>query len=132
VNAFARQRVERGGEDGGERLALAGLHLDDRAAVERDRRDDLHVEWPESQDAPRGLAHECEDRLAQLLTRHARPRAVAMLARPSSKDIVTASHELALEASDLGQRRVIRAQVGSTGEPCKRRDAAARRCDCGP
>src|SRR3954451_4421351 len=60
VDALAGQRVERDRERGGERLALAGLHLGDRAGVEHHAADHLDVEVAHAEGAPRRLAHDRE------------------------------------------------------------------------
>ena len=46
VDALALERVEIGRQGRDERLAFAGLHLGDLAAVEHDAADELHVEVP--------------------------------------------------------------------------------------
>jgi hypothetical protein len=56
VHAVAGERVERRRQHRGERLALAGLHLHDPAVVHRQRGDDLDVERPQAERAPRRLA----------------------------------------------------------------------------
>ena len=48
--------VEIGGQRGDERLAFAGDHLGDVAAVQHDAADDLHVEVPHVLGAAGGLA----------------------------------------------------------------------------
>jgi hypothetical protein len=60
VHPLARERVERDGERAGERLALAGLHLGDVAAVQHHRADELDVEVPHAHGAPAGLAGDRE------------------------------------------------------------------------
>src|SRR4051794_12705557 len=59
VDALPRERVEDDGQRGGERLALAGLHLGDVAAVQHHAADGLHVEVAH---AHRALAHLADDR----------------------------------------------------------------------
>ena len=51
VDALARKRIEVAGQRGDERLALAGLHLGDHAAMKGDAADDLDVEVTHAQDA---------------------------------------------------------------------------------
>ena len=61
VDALAGERVEaRPASVAGERLALAGLHLGDVAAVEDHAADELHVEVAHAHRAPPGLADERE------------------------------------------------------------------------
>ena len=49
VDALAGERVQVGGQGGDQRLAFAGLHLGDLAAVQDDAADQLHVEVPHVQ-----------------------------------------------------------------------------------
>ena len=58
VDALALERVQIGGKGRDKRLALAGLHLGDGAAVEHRAADELHVEVPHVQHAPAGLAND--------------------------------------------------------------------------
>ena len=60
VDALAGQRVERDRERGGQRLALAGLHLGDRAGVQHHAADHLDVEVAHPERAPRRLADDGE------------------------------------------------------------------------
>ena len=60
VNALAFERVEIGGQRGDERLAFAGLHLGDRAAVQHHAADQLHVVVPHVQHAAAGFADDGE------------------------------------------------------------------------
>ncbi len=60
VDAVAGESVEVGRADGGQGLALSGLHLDDFALVQDEAAQDLHVEGPLAQDSPRRLADEGE------------------------------------------------------------------------
>ena len=55
VHALAGQRIEVGGQHGGQRLALTGLHLGDVAEVQRGPAHDLDVERPLGQHPPGGL-----------------------------------------------------------------------------
>ena len=56
VHPATGERVEIDGHDGGERLALAGLHLGNVAAMQEDRADHLHVIGAQAQRPFRGLA----------------------------------------------------------------------------
>jgi len=56
VDALAGQRVEVGGKDGGERLALTGLHLGDVAQVQRRAAHQLDIEVPLAEGALGRLA----------------------------------------------------------------------------
>ena len=55
-NAFAGEGIEVNGEGGDERFAFARLHLGHAARVQHHAADELHVEVPHAQRAPRGLA----------------------------------------------------------------------------
>ena len=61
VHAAIGEGVERRRHHRRERLALARLHLDDVSIVERQRRDDLFVEWPLPEHAARCLARQREE-----------------------------------------------------------------------
>ena len=56
VDALAGERVQVGRQRRDERLAFAGLHLGDAAAVQHHAADELDVEVPHVQHAPAGLA----------------------------------------------------------------------------
>ena len=71
VDALAIERIEIGGERGNQRLALAGAHLGDLAAVEHDAADHLHVVVPLAEHALGGLAHRRE-RLGQQIVESSR------------------------------------------------------------
>ena len=69
VDALAFERVEVGGQRGDERLAFAGLHLGDLAAVQHHAADELHVEVPHVQHAAAGLADDGEGLGQQVVER---------------------------------------------------------------
>ena len=79
VDALAGERVERDGERRGERLALAGLHLGDRAPVQHHAADQLHVEVAHLQRAPRGLADDGEGLGQEIVERLAVAGALAQV-----------------------------------------------------
>src|SRR3712207_8465754 len=58
LDAAAVQRVQDDRERAGERLALAGAHLGDRAVVQDHAADHLHVEVPHAHRALAGLRSE--------------------------------------------------------------------------
>ena len=64
VHALAGQRVEVGGQHGGQRLALTGPHLGDVAQVQRGAAHQLHVEVPLAQ-RPLGRLADGGERLGQ-------------------------------------------------------------------
>ncbi len=57
MDALALDGIEIGRERGDQRLAFAGAHLGDLAAVEHDAADHLDIEMPHPEHAHRGLAH---------------------------------------------------------------------------
>ena len=65
VDAVAGQRVESRGHDRGQRLALAGLHLDHPAARQGQGRDHLHVERSQAEGAAGRFPHQGEERRPQ-------------------------------------------------------------------
>ena len=74
VHALAFEGVEIGGQRRDERLAFAGLHFGDPAAVQHHAADELHVEVPHVEHAPAGLAHDREG-LGQQVVERSRPGA---------------------------------------------------------
>ena len=69
MGTAAVERVECRRHRGGERLALSGVHLDHRAAVERERGHDLLVVRPLAERPACRLARECEELGPRLGTR---------------------------------------------------------------
>ena len=69
VDALALERVQIGRQRRDERLAFAGLHLGDLAAVQDDAADELDVEVPHVQHAAAGLAHDGEGFREQVVER---------------------------------------------------------------
>ena len=74
VDALAGERVEIDGQRGDQRLALAGAHLGDAAIVQHHAADELDVEGPHAEHAPRRLAHGGEGRHQQIVERRRRWR----------------------------------------------------------
>ena len=103
VDALAGERVERDGERGGQRLALAGLHLGDRAAVQHHAADHLDVEVAHAHRAARRLADDRERLGQQVVERLAvggRARAAqSAWARSSSSSSSSSSGSQALMGS---------------------------------
>ena len=99
VDALAGQRVERDRERGGQRLALAGLHLGDRAAVQHHAADHLHVEVAHAHRAPRRLAHDRERLGQQLVERLAVAGALAQRVGLGAQLVVLEQLELGLPGS---------------------------------
>ena len=71
VDALAGERIEIRRQRGDQRLAFAGLHLGDLAAVEDHAADQLHVEVPHVQHAAPGLADDGERLGQQIVERFA-------------------------------------------------------------
>ena len=106
VDALAFEGVEIGGQRGDERLAFAGLHLGDLAAVQHHAADQLHVEVPHVQHAAAGLADDGERFGQQVVERFAVGDALlrnsAVLSRScSSRERL----DLRLEGVDLRHAR---------------------------
>ncbi len=102
VDAAAAQGVEHDGERRGQRLALAGLHLGDRAVVEHHAADQLHIEMPHPHRAPACLAHKREALEQQIVERLAAAGAVAQLVGSLPQLGIGVMLELALEPVDPG------------------------------
>ncbi len=79
VDALAVERVQIGGQRGDERLAFAGLHLGDVAAVQHHAADQLHVEVPHVEHAAAGFADDGEGFRQQVVERFAVGDALAEL-----------------------------------------------------
>ena len=100
VHALAGQRVEDDGQRGGQRLALAGLHLGDVAAVQDHPADQLHVEVAH---AHRPLAHFADDGEGlgeQVVERLALAGALAQRIEALAQLVVGLELQLGLEAAD--------------------------------
>ncbi len=86
MHALARQRVQIHRQRRHQRLALAGLHLGDFAAMQHHAADHLHVEMPQAQRAFRTLAHDREGLLQNVIQRLAsrQPLFKSVCLRPQS------------------------------------------------
>ncbi len=112
VDAVAGERVEADGERGGERLALAGLHLGDVAAVEDHAADQLHVEVAHAHRAPAGLADEREalgEHVVEVLAVLADP--LAQGAHALAQILVGERDQLVLERPDRGNALLVLAEL---------------------
>jgi hypothetical protein len=107
VRAVAGHGVERDGHDGRQRLALAGLHLDDAAVVQRERGDDLHVEGPEPERPPGRVTSQREDLLALDSGCASAANCIANLYGATPDLIVREPGHLRFELIDAGQRPVV-------------------------
>ena len=87
-------------QGGGERLALAGLHLRDRAVVEDHAADQLDVEVALAEGALAGLARERERLVEQLLEGSAVQVALAQAGVALAELLVRLELELGLEGID--------------------------------
>ena len=106
VDALAGQRVEVGGQGGDERLAFAGLHLGDAAAVQHHAADQLHVEVPHVQHPPAGLADDGKRLDQQVVHRGAVGDALAELGGLGAKLLVGEGADLRFERADLADARL--------------------------
>ena len=107
MHALAGERVEDDGERGGERLALAGLHLGDVAAVQDHAADQLHVEVAHPHRALADLADDRE-RLGQQVVEGLALAAPARAAREALAQLLVGLElELGLEAADRGDALLV-------------------------
>ena len=111
VDAAAGERVERRRHHRRQRLALAGLHLDDRALVHGESGDDLLVEGPHAEEVARQLARQREELGSQRRQRLAGRRAVAHAPGASAQFRHGQGRHLRTERADLAERRVVATQV---------------------
>ena len=100
VDALAGERVEDHGGRGGQRLALAGLHLGDRAVVQHHPADHLHVEVAHAHRAAAHLAHERERLAHQVVERLAAARALAQRIGVRPQLVVVEQFELRFPGVD--------------------------------
>ena len=96
-------QIDRQGRD--ERLAFAGLHLGDLAAVEDHAADHLDVEVAHPEDAARPLAHDGERLRQQIVELLAFREALAERARHGAERVVRERLEARLELVDLVDQR---------------------------
>ena len=88
MDAFALERIQIGGERGDQRLAFAGLHLGDGAAVQHRAADQLHVEMPHVEHAAAGLADDGEGLGHQVVERLALREPLAEFCRLGAKLLI--------------------------------------------
>ncbi len=105
VDAFALEGIEVGRKGGHERLALAGLHLGDPAAMQHDPADQLHVEVPHIERAAAGLADDGEGLGKQIVERFALGEALAELGGLQAQRFVAERPGLVFFGVDLGDER---------------------------
>ena len=99
VDAVARQGVEEDGQGRGQGLALAGLHLRDRAGVQDHAADQLDVVVALSEQPLARLAAECKslrEQVVERLSPRARSRSLSASTRisPSASSSISASKRL--------------------------------------
>ena len=111
VDAAAGERIERRRHHRRQRLALAGLHLDDRALVHGEGGDDLLVEGPHAEEVARQLARQREELGSQRHQRLAGRRGVAHASGASAQLRHGQRGHLRTERADLAERRVVASQV---------------------
>ncbi len=100
MDVLAGERVEEDGQGRGERLALAGLHLGDRARVQHHAADQLDVEVALAERAPAGLAAERERLGQQVVERLAVAGALAQRVGLGAQLGVVEQLHLRLDAVD--------------------------------
>ena len=101
VHAFAPEGVQVGRQRGHERLALAGLHLRDHAAVQHDAADELHVEVAHVEHAPACLAHDGKGLGQQLVQRLPGGDALPQLDGLESQLLIGEPEQRGLDSVDL-------------------------------
>ena len=117
VDALAGERVEGDGERGGQRLALAGLHLGDRAGVQHHAADQLHVEVAHPHGAARRLAHDGERLGQQVLERLAVAGALAQGVGVAAQLVVVEQLELGLPLVDALDALRVRLELLAFAKP---------------
>ena len=112
VDAAAGERVERRRHHRRQRLALAGLHLDDRALVHGQGGDDLHVEGPHAEEVARQLASQREELgIAAPPAAGRPPRRRARAARARAQLRHRQARHLHAERVDRAERRVVATEI---------------------
>ncbi len=107
MDAFAGQRVEIDGAGGDQRLALAGLHLGDRAFVQHEAADQLDVEVALLQRALGRFAHGREGGGVKVVERLARLELGPELVGLGPQLLVGQGGEFRLERIDRGDLRPV-------------------------
>ena len=102
MHALRRQGVEIDRQGRDQRLALAGLHLGDHAAVQDDAAQKLHIEGPLAQCSLRRLAHGGEGVDQKVVEGLATRQPLAEPGRARPQCVVTERLELWLERIDGG------------------------------
>ena len=108
VDAVAGQRVEEDGQGRGQRLALAGLHLGDRAVVQHHAADQLDVEVALADAAPRRLAGQREGLGQEVVERLAAAGALAQGVGLGAQLVVVEQLHLGLDRVDLLRTLLVR------------------------
>ena len=105
VDALALERVEVGRQRRDERLAFAGLHLGDLAAVEDDAADELDVEVPHVQHAAAGFPDDGEGFRHQVVERRSVGEPLPELGGLGPQLVVGEALDLGFLGIDLGDER---------------------------
>jgi hypothetical protein len=104
VHAFARQRVEVGGQRGHQGLAFAGAHLGDLAVVQHHAANELDIEVAHAMNPLASFAYHREGFGEQRLERFAIGHALPELHSLAAQRLVGECGDLALEGIDLAYR----------------------------
>ena len=106
VDALAGERIQVGGQRGDQRLALAGLHLRDAAAVQHHAADQLDVEVPHVQHPPAGLAYDGKGLHQQVVHGGALGDPLLELERLGAQPFVGEGLDLGFERADFAYARL--------------------------
>ena len=116
VDAVAGHRVERADQRGGQRLALAGPHLDDLAVMQRQRADQLRGNGMFVERAARRLADQREDLGLDGIGRRAGARPRPQVVRALAQRGVGEGAVVRLARQDPARRRVVAHQPAARRE----------------
>ena len=132
VHAFARERVQVGGERRHQRLAFAGAHLGDAAIVEREAADELHVEVAHLHRAARRFADHGKTFGREVGERRAFGEALAEFDGLGAQSFVAQCLQRGLECGRLAHRRFIAfddAVVATAKEPRQKIEHLENPCE---
>ncbi len=125
VRRLAAEGGERYGQDGRQRLPLAGLHLDDGAVIEGERGHDLLVERPQADAAASQLANQRKQRAPNGLALQTASRAKPEVLDVRRQRFIGEGAQRRSEAVDFVEALGIGAQIELHGRSAKMRETIA-------